>query len=73
MHQDDHGRARLGRLDDLTNAEELHGYHLLPAARADLLRRMGRTTEAAAAYHDALDLVGNEPERATLARRLADR
>ncbi|MGW2895087.1 RNA polymerase sigma factor [Streptomyces sp. NPDC001212] len=64
--------AGLALLDALTEAEELRGYHLLPAARADLLRRLGRTTEAAAAYRAALDLVGNEPERAMLARRLAE-
>ncbi|MFB7713965.1 RNA polymerase sigma factor [Streptomyces sp. NPDC056105] len=64
--------AGLTLLDGLTEAEELRGYHLLPAARADLLSRLGRTTEAAAAYRAALDLVGNEPERATLARRLAE-
>lgn len=64
--------AGLALLDDLTEAEELRGYHLLPATRADLLRRLGRTTEAAAAYRAALDLVGNEPERATLARRLTE-
>jgi RNA polymerase sigma-70 factor (ECF subfamily) len=50
----------------------LRGYHLLPAARADLLRRLGRPGEAAAAYRDALTLVGNEPERAYLTRRLAE-
>ncbi|WP_263101405.1 RNA polymerase sigma factor [Kitasatospora sp. DSM 101779] len=65
-------RAGLALLDDLAGAEELRGYHLLPASRADLLRRLGRTSEAAAAYRAALDLVGNEPERATLARRLAE-
>ncbi|MFE3774592.1 RNA polymerase sigma factor [Streptomyces sp. NPDC059122] len=64
--------AGLTLLDGLTDAGELRGYHLLPATRADLLRRLGRTTEAAAAYRAALDLVGNEPERATLARRLAE-
>ncbi|MEV7182338.1 DUF6596 domain-containing protein [Kitasatospora sp. NPDC093679] len=62
----------LALLDDLAGAEELRGYHLLPAARADLLRRLGRTAEAAAAYRAALALVGNEPERATLTRRLAE-
>ncbi|WP_055535369.1 RNA polymerase sigma factor [Streptomyces graminilatus] len=65
-------QAGLALLDGLTEAEELRGYHLLPAARADLLRRLGRTTDAAAAYRTALDLVRNEPERATLARRLAE-
>jgi RNA polymerase sigma-70 factor (ECF subfamily) len=44
----------------------------LPAARADLLRRLGRRTEAADAYREALALVGNEPERAYLARRLSE-
>ncbi|GAA2678552.1 RNA polymerase sigma factor [Streptomyces lunalinharesii] len=64
--------AGLVLLDELTAAGELRGYHLLPAARADLLRRLGHTAEAAAAYRAALDLVGNEPERATLARRLGE-
>ncbi|GAA1098662.1 RNA polymerase sigma factor [Kitasatospora arboriphila] len=62
----------LALLDGLAGAEELRGYHLLPAARADLLRRLGRTAEAAAAYRAALALVGNEPERATLTRRLTE-
>jgi predicted RNA polymerase sigma factor len=47
----------LALLDDLSEAEALRGYHVLPAARADLLRRLGRTAEAAAAYRAALDLV----------------
>ncbi|MFH7340882.1 RNA polymerase sigma factor [Streptomyces sp. KHY 26] len=64
-------QAGLPLLDALADTEELRGYHLLPAARADLLRRLGRTTEAAAAYRAALDLASNEPERATLIRRLA--
>lgn len=64
--------AGLALLEDLEDAEELRGYHLLPAARADLLRRLGRTTEAVASYRAALDLVGNEPERAMLSRRLAE-
>ncbi|MEO3789162.1 sigma-70 family RNA polymerase sigma factor [Nonomuraea sp. B10E15] len=52
-------------------APELGGYHLLPAARADLLRRQGRRAEAAAAYREALPLAPTEPERRYLARRLA--
>jgi RNA polymerase sigma-70 factor (ECF subfamily) len=48
------------------------GLELLPAARADLLRRLGRYRDAAAAYRRALELVGNEPERAYLDRRLAE-
>jgi RNA polymerase sigma-70 factor (ECF subfamily) len=63
--------AGLRLLDDLADVEALRGYHLLPAARADLLRRLGRDREAAEAYRAALDLAGNQPERATFARRLA--
>jgi RNA polymerase sigma-70 factor (ECF subfamily) len=44
--------------------------HLLPAARADLLRRAGRTAEAVVAYEEALKLVGNQVEREYLTRRL---
>ncbi|MCO5992982.1 RNA polymerase sigma factor [Actinoallomurus rhizosphaericola] len=64
--------AGLALLDDLGEAAELRRYHLFPAARGDLLRRLGRVAEAAAAYRAALDLVGNRPERATLERRLAE-
>jgi RNA polymerase sigma-70 factor (ECF subfamily) len=48
----------------------LPGYHLLPAARADLLRRLGRNAEASAAYREALGLVTNTRERRLLERRL---
>src|ERR1700722_12834196 len=51
---------------------ELNGYHLLPAARADLLRRQGRWVEAAESYRQALALVANDPERRFLARRLEE-
>ena len=50
----------------------LPGYHLLPAARADLLRRLDRPVEAAAAYRQALALVTNDAERRFLERRLAE-
>jgi RNA polymerase sigma-70 factor (ECF subfamily) len=50
-------------LDDLESRGELSGYHLLPAARAGLLKRLGRREEAAAAYRRALDLVSNDLER----------
>jgi RNA polymerase sigma factor (sigma-70 family) len=50
---------------------DLSGYHLLPATRADLLVRLGRDAEAAAAYEQAIALVGNETERAFLLARLA--
>ncbi len=60
----------LNLLDELSAAGDLARYHLLPAARADLLRRLGRTQEAATAYREALQLVGNEVERRFLQRRL---
>jgi RNA polymerase sigma-70 factor, ECF subfamily len=62
----------LRRLDALAAGGTLAGYHLLPAARADLLRRLGRVEEAAAAYRQALALVGNEAEGRFLRRRLAE-
>ena len=64
--------AGLALLDTLVADRRLAGYHLLPAARADLLRRLGRVAEAANAYRQALDLVGNDPERAFLRRRLRE-
>ena len=51
---------------------ELHDYHLFWAARADLLRRLGRWREASAAYMNALALVTDEPQRRFLLRRLAE-
>jgi len=56
----------------LLDTIHLPGYHLLPAARADLLRRLDRRAEAAAAYREALTLVTNEAERRFLERRLAE-
>jgi RNA polymerase sigma-70 factor (ECF subfamily) len=53
-------------------ADELDGYHLFHSARADLLRRLGRRDEAAAAYRRTLELASNETERAFLERRLAE-
>jgi RNA polymerase sigma-70 factor (ECF subfamily) len=49
---------------------ELHGYHLYHAARADLLRRLGRGGEAREAYERARALATNERERAFLDQRL---
>ncbi len=67
------GPARgLELIDALEAKGELDGYHLLPAARADLLRREGRWNEAAEAYRRALELVTNEPERRYLSRRLEE-
>ncbi|MBX9244260.1 sigma-70 family RNA polymerase sigma factor [Actinotalea ferrariae] len=59
-------------VDGLAAEGVLDAYHLLPATRADLLRRLGRDDEAAAAYRDALRLVTNDAEREHLARRLAE-
>jgi RNA polymerase sigma-70 factor (ECF subfamily) len=51
---------------------KLAGYHLLPATRADLLRRLGRRPEAAAAYAEALELTSTDAERRYLSRRLSE-
>jgi RNA polymerase sigma-70 factor, ECF subfamily len=58
-------------LDDLEIRGELSGYHLLPAARAGLLKRLGRRDEAADAYRRALSLVSNDLERRFLEDELA--
>ncbi len=50
----------------------LGGYHLLPATRADLLRRQGRNAEAAASYQEARELAATDAERRYLDRRLAE-
>ena len=60
--------AALDRID----VAPLRAYHLLPAARAEFLRRLGRRAEAAAEYRAALGLVDNTRERAFLAARLAE-
>src|SRR5271170_1726831 len=62
----------LALIDELEAKGELSGYHLLPAARADLLRREGRWQEAAESYRQALAMVTNDPERRYLSRRLAE-
>jgi RNA polymerase sigma-70 factor (ECF subfamily) len=59
-------------IDRLAATGELHAYHLLHAARADLLRRIGSSVEAAASYERALALVNNESERRFLERRLRE-
>jgi predicted RNA polymerase sigma factor len=59
-------------LGQLAGSGALAGYHLLPATRADLLRRLGRHAEAAAAYRAALDLATTEAERRYLTRRLSE-
>lgn len=60
--------AGLALLDEV----DLTGYHLLPATRADLLRRLDRREEAAAAYREAISLAVTEAERRYLARRLSE-
>ncbi|WP_285507155.1 RNA polymerase sigma factor [Actinokineospora sp. NBRC 105648] len=62
--------AGLALLDDLADEPRLRSYHPYPMARADLLGRLGRWPEAAAAYREALESAGTEPERAHLRRRL---
>jgi RNA polymerase sigma-70 factor (ECF subfamily) len=60
------------KLVDELAAGPLAGYHLLPATRADFLRRLGRATEAADAYREALELAATEAERRYLSNRLAE-
>ncbi|WP_339135306.1 RNA polymerase sigma factor [Streptomyces sp. f51] len=64
--------AGLALVAELEEQGELDTYHLLPATRADLLRRAGRTDEAAEAYGRALELVENAAERRFLEKRLAE-
>jgi RNA polymerase sigma-70 factor (ECF subfamily) len=64
--------AGLELVEALEAAGQLAGYHLLPATRADFLRRLGRMKEAAAAYASALELVSTDAERRFLAARLAE-
>jgi RNA polymerase sigma-70 factor, ECF subfamily len=64
--------AGLSLVEDLAAGGELKGYHLLPATRADLLRRLDRRAEAAASYREALALAATDAERRYLTRRLAE-
>jgi RNA polymerase sigma-70 factor (ECF subfamily) len=65
-------RPALELIDELAATGELDGYHMLHAARADLLRRLGMTADAAASYGRALALASNESERRFLERRLRE-
>ncbi|GIF71083.1 RNA polymerase sigma factor [Asanoa siamensis] len=65
-------QAGLALVDRLAATGALRGYHLLPATRADLLRRLDRRPEATAAYDEALALVTADPERRYLLRRRAE-
>ncbi|WP_262401625.1 hypothetical protein [Actinomadura sp. CNU-125] len=62
--------AGLALLDELAGEPRLRGYHPYAAARADLLRRLGRLTEAAEAYREAIGLAETDRERALLRRML---
>jgi RNA polymerase sigma-70 factor (ECF subfamily) len=63
--------AGLAQIGELEADGRLDGYRYLPAAKADLLRRLGRWDAAARAYRDALALTDNAAERDFLTRRLA--
>jgi RNA polymerase sigma-70 factor (ECF subfamily) len=65
-------RPALALIDKLAATGELDGYHLLHATRADLLRRLGMSADAAASYERALALVSNKSERRFLERRLRE-
>jgi RNA polymerase sigma-70 factor, ECF subfamily len=64
--------AGLALLDELAARAELADFHLLPAARADILRRLGKRPEAGEAYRRALALATNDVERRFLRRRLSE-
>jgi RNA polymerase sigma-70 factor (ECF subfamily) len=64
--------AALQRIEALAGRGVLTGYDVLPAARADLLRRLGRADDARAAYEEARRLARHGPERRYFSRRLAE-
>ncbi|MCX5320633.1 RNA polymerase sigma factor [Streptomyces sp. NBC_00120] len=64
--------AGLALVDELTASGRLDGYHLLPATRADLLRRSGRRAEARQSYEEALKLAPTEAERRYLSSRISE-
>jgi RNA polymerase sigma-70 factor (ECF subfamily) len=59
-------------IDSIAQQGQLADYHHLHSARADLLRRLGKTAEAIEAYERALNLNMQEPERRFLSRRIAE-
>jgi RNA polymerase sigma-70 factor (ECF subfamily) len=65
-------RAALAEIEVLEQDHRLTGYQYLPAIKAELLARLGRSADASAAYRRALELTTNEVERAFLAERLAE-
>jgi RNA polymerase sigma-70 factor (ECF subfamily) len=64
--------AGLMLMDEIAERGDLADYSLLHSAQADLCRRLGRNVEARAAYHRALELASQEPERRFLERRLSE-
>lgn len=64
--------AGLALVDELAASGRLDGYHLLPATRADLLRRSGRRAEARQSYEEALKLAPTEAERRYLSGRISE-
>jgi RNA polymerase sigma-70 factor (ECF subfamily) len=62
----------LAMMDGITASGELDSYPYLHAARADLLRRLERWSEAETAYHRAIELTSNGAEHAFLESRLAE-
>ena len=64
--------AGLALVGELEAAGKLAGYHLLPATKADMYRRLGQADEAAACYREALGLASTDAERSYLSRRLAE-
>ena len=64
--------AGLADIEGVERDGRLAGYRYLPAAKADLLRRLGRHQDAARAYRTALDLTDNDAERAFLVRRITE-
>ncbi|MFC5748448.1 RNA polymerase sigma factor [Actinomadura rugatobispora] len=63
--------AGLALVDELAESGKLDGYYLLPATRADLLRRAGRLAEAATSYEEALKLAPTDAERRYLKDRVS--
>lgn len=63
-------RTALAEVERLERDERLSAYHYRPAIKADLLSRLGRTREAAAAYRQALALAANDAERAFLEEQI---
>jgi RNA polymerase sigma-70 factor (ECF subfamily) len=64
--------AALAALDESSEGDALKNYRLLPAVRADFLRRLGRTAQAAACYREALTYPCTEPERRFLLGRIEE-